>query len=85
MSALHTIHNGAALAQALPRSGDDPLLLLEDGVYAAAHQGLKGRIVYALREDVAARGLAAPQGVMMVSMKEFVALAVKHAPIVAWY
>jgi sulfur relay protein TusB/DsrH len=83
MSALHTIHNANGLAAALARSGDDPLLLLEDGVYLADQ--IAGRKVFVLREDLAARGLPEPAGLTLLGMQEFVALAVQHAPIVAWY
>jgi sulfur relay protein TusB/DsrH len=86
MSPLHTIHNAAALGAALARSGQDPILLVEDGVYAA-HQPPVGRRVYVLREDLAGRGLAEEtlaDPVVVVDMREFVALAAAHSPIVAW-
>jgi len=83
MSPLHTIHNSGGLSAALASSGSGPLLLLEDGVYLA--DMIEGREVFVLREDLAARGLPEPSGKKLITMREFVALTVQHAPIVAWY
>jgi len=93
MSALHTIHNPAALAPALARCGqEDALLLLEDGVYAALadhpHSArLKGWRVHVLREDLKARGLDENRlavGLQPIAMSDFVALTVAFSPILAW-
>jgi sulfur relay protein TusB/DsrH len=87
MSALHTIHTAAALAPVLARAGDGALLLIEDGVYLAL-KPLDGRRAYVLREDLAARGLKEDmlaEGMTAIGMQEFVALAVAHFPVVAWF
>ena len=87
---LHTIHSKAGLDRWLGRATPEAtLLLLEDGVYAAlAPRAFPARAVYALADDLAARGLTeadlAP-GVTMLDMKGFVALTVAHSPLIAWF
>ncbi len=71
----------------------DALLLLQDGVIAALAQGntvarllAQGVPVYALREDVEARGLAAQisTSILLVDYTEFVRLTAQHAVQLAW-
>ena len=87
---LHTIHSAAALDRCLGRAlGEATLLLLEDGVYAAlTPRGIPAGAVYALAEDLAARGLSAADlapGIAALDMKGFVALTVAHSPVIAWF
>ncbi|WP_312227977.1 sulfurtransferase complex subunit TusB [Pseudescherichia sp.] len=74
------------------QEGDD-LLLLSDGVAAAVKGSryldllLAAPIsVYALQEDVDARGLSGQisNSVVLVSYTDFVSLTVKHAAQIAW-
>jgi tRNA 2-thiouridine synthesizing protein B len=76
----------------LIKEGDD-LLLLSDGVIAAIAKGRFLEIlqsapisVYALQEDIEARGLAGQiaDSVVRVSYTDFVRLAVKHADQLTW-
>lgn len=71
----------------------DALLLLQDGVIAALVQGntasrllALGVSVYALREDVEARGLDAQisTDIALVDYTEFVRLTAQHAVQLAW-
>lgn len=99
-TALHCVsqspHAGSALAEcaAVIREGS-AILLLQDGVYAAAAGSRcrsqldalpPGVRVHALQADLQARGLAElhPR-VQVVDDAGFVALAVAHATSVAWY
>lgn len=80
----------AMLRCVLPR---DALLLLQDGVIAALAQGnvvarllALGIPVYALQEDVNARGLAEQisTSILLVDYTEFVRLTAQHAVQLAW-
>jgi len=87
---LHMIHSAAGLDRCLGRANADAtLLMLEDGVYAAlTSRSIPARAIYALAEDLAARGLSpgdlAP-GITALDMKGFVALTVAHSPLIAWF
>jgi len=87
---LHTIHSTAGLDRCLGRAAADAtLLLLEDGVYAAlTARAIPAHAVYALAEDLAARGVStgdlAP-GIAALDMTGFVALTVAHSPLIAWF
>ena len=71
----------------------DPILLYEDGVYAAAagtasqnlsKQALEAHPVYALQADLEARGLTAlVEGVQVIDYEGFVALVEQHH-VVPW-
>ncbi len=71
----------------------DPILLYEDGVYAAAgaaasealiRQALKDHRVYALRADLEARGLTSLiDGIEPIDYDGFVELVEQH-PVVPW-
>lgn len=76
-------------------AGGDALLLLEDGVYLAprlqAGSALRAAIpegvsLYALRPDVAARGLSArlPADFSDIEYGEFVQLCLAHPRVVNW-
>lgn len=96
MSCLHTLSKAPSsglLQQCLPLlSSGDALLLLEDGVYcamdAASLAGIQqGVSVYALREDLQARGILnrCVDSVTSVSNKRFVELCCRHERLVNWF
>ena len=96
LSTLHTVNKSAfgsdALAACLrvARSGD-AIVLLEDGVYNALDTAAlvgAGLRIYALREDLQARGIPAeqlPAHVETIAYKDFVALVCTHARTVSWF
>ncbi|MCG7598430.1 sulfurtransferase complex subunit TusB [Halomonas sp. McH1-25] len=73
-------------------SGNDRLLLIEDGVYGAVgplanvFAAIQGR-VYALQEDLASRGLEDRRdpAIELVDMDGFVALTEQATQTVSWY
>lgn len=100
MAALHLVSRSPAdsrvLAHCLARAGEgDAVLLIEDGVYAAADapggeilRELAGRVaMYVLVPDLDARGLSItprwPE-IQAVDYSGFVALTTAHNPIVSW-
>lgn len=96
MSTLHTL-NKAPSAQLLAsciktlRKGDG-LIFIEDGVYHVLESALLESIpakvaVYALREDISARGLTdkCDESVELVGYRHFVELCVEHEKIVSWF
>lgn len=94
---LHTLHRSAwhcdfSSLQRLFTEGDE-LLLLQDGVTAAIEgsrflESLQNTpiTVYALKEDIEARGLGGQisDSVVRVDYTDFVRLAVKHTSQLAW-
>lgn len=80
-------HGALASALRIAPQGD-PLLLLEDGVYAAAphtaasdlvQQALQRRPIYALQADLQARGLTQViDGIQIIDYDGFVALVEEH-------
>ena len=87
MAILHLVNRTAALQDCLKIAvADDAVLLIEDGVYAARAPTETQARVYALGEDVLARGLAnrLATGIKLVGYEEFVQLACDHQPIVSW-
>lgn len=102
MAALHLVSrspaDSRALAQCLARLGEgDAVLLIEDGVYAAAGgawgeealRALAGRVtVYVLASDLEARGLSTSHrlpDIQAVDYPGFVALTTVFNPILAWF
>ncbi len=101
MSTLHLVFEssgGNALIDALrAATGDDSILLLQEGVYAAAtgHAALallsssqkNTCVVYALDADLRARGLASrvASEITIVNDEEFVALTERHERTVSWF
>ena len=87
MATLHIVNKAAALTDCLPLlTGNDALLLIEDGVYAARTRiGAPGPC-YALGDDLEARGLIGRigAGVEVVSYDGFVDLVERHQPVVTW-
>ncbi|WNK18867.1 sulfurtransferase complex subunit TusB [Halomonas piscis] len=85
---------GQASAQALAAmAAEDALLLIEDGVYAVLDAdweglGLGAGRLYALEDDLAARGLgsqAHKRDIDTVSMEGFVSLTARARQVVSWY
>lgn len=87
MPALHLVNRASALAACLSvAADDDAVLLLEDGVYAAAAGTSPERPLHALEPDVRARGLAGrlAGNTTVVSDAGFVTLVEAHQPVVTW-
>ena len=85
MATLHLVNHARALPACLARAGtDDAVLLLEDGVYAAAAP--LPRAVFVLEADVRARGLGTrlPAEAAVIDDAGFVDLVVAHQPVVTW-
>lgn len=95
---LHTVNKSPFQSNSLENclrllQQDDVILLLEDGVYAAAAGTAKSSLiervvkqhrVYALEADLKARGLDRPiQGVQVAGYGDFVDLVERH-PVHAW-
>lgn len=86
----YQIDNEALLKMVMP---NDVILLLQDGVTAAISQSgalerLKrsGVAIYALQEDVEARGLKALIGddIELINYQGFVDLTIAHYPQIMW-
>jgi len=97
---LHTVnkspfeHRGLATCLKFARQGST-VLLIEDGVYAAARdtavskqvqEALKSVSIYALKPDVEARGMQnrVMDGVRLVDYAGFVDLVVEHNAVQSW-
>lgn len=93
MSTLHTVNKTAsddALAACLRVvSSGDSLLLIEDGVYQAAtlaqHPQASSLLLFALQEDVTARGLSLPATITAIDYAQFVELVCRHRRSVSWF
>ena len=97
---LHTVNkspfdNGTLQACLKFARQGSAVLLIEDGVYAAARdtavagqmqEALKSVAVYALKPDVEARGLQTRvmDGIRLVDYEGFVDLVVKHSAVQSW-
>ena len=87
MATLHLVNKERALRPCLEvAAGDDAVLLLEDGVYAAVGVMAPERPLHALEPDVRARGLRDRLAghVVVVTDVQFVALVENHRPVVTW-
>lgn len=96
MSTLHTIARSPrssllSSCQGVLNQGD-AILFIEDGVYYCLDNDALAALprscrVFALREDIQARGLAArlPAGVERVSTKKFVGLCCDFDKVVNWF
>ena len=97
---LHTVnkspfnHNGLETCLKFATAGS-AVLLIEDGVYAAAkgtavaeqlQKVLKNVPIYALKPDVEARGMQnrVLEGIQLVDYGGFVDLASAHSPVQSW-
>lgn len=86
---LHIVNNSGLAWTLCQRfaSGDDKVLLIEDGVFAASQcpDELSGQL-YVLREDLALRGLNEefPPGIETVDYAGFVALTTACAKTQSW-
>lgn len=88
---LHLVVSSAGLASCLQRAAPgDPVVLMQAGVYATAPPAaLAARSVYAIADDVHARGLAGRVGhvrapTTLIDYAELVALVEQHTPVVTW-
>lgn len=95
MATLHTLNRSPAHGQLFEQlmstiEPGDSLLLLEDGVYYCLNNTLNRRIqdiqVYALKEDVHARGLPIEQSdVLLASYEDYVGLTCDTDKLINWY
>jgi len=93
MSTLHTVNKTAATnaLEACLRvaSSGDSLLLLEDGVYQASKlvqlPVAKTLQLFALKEDVTARGIKLPATVTPIDYAQFVDLVCQQQRSVSWF
>jgi len=65
----------------------DAILLMEDGVLGVNHTDLKTVTVplYALQDDLSARGLNAPDTIKACGYDEFVELCGQYKQVVSWF
>ncbi|WP_105104210.1 sulfurtransferase complex subunit TusB [Microbulbifer pacificus] len=65
----------------------DALLLIEDGVYAAADRqtALPTGATYCLTADARARGVSIPATVESIDEARWVTLCTEHNPVVSWF
>ena len=85
MSVLHIVNHAEALSRCLEIAADnDAVVLIEDGVYAGATYD--SRALYALEDDLAARGMSARMmdTVTTIDYAKFVELVCEHQPTVSW-
>lgn len=85
MASLHIINHltDVQLCQSLMLD-EDALLLCGDAVYALRQPLELRQTLFALAEDVQARGIENEQGAQRVDYAEFVALCAGYAKVVAW-
>lgn len=96
MSTLHTVNktsadNALSACLRVAQKGD-ALLFLEDGVYNTLQLGqypqLDGMEIFALHDDVAARGLDCaklPNTIKRISYNEFVELVCRYHRSLSWF
>ena len=85
MSLLHLVSQASALDACLRYVGpDDAVLLLADGVYAAAAARTVEATVSAIEDDAKARGVKIELPVESVSYDGFVDLVAAHDASVTW-
>ncbi len=65
----------------------DSILFMEDGVYALNHHATKNmtKNIYALNDDIQARGLTAPPQIKAIEYHKFVSLCQTHTQVMSWY
>lgn len=93
MSTLHTVNKTAAnnaLTTCLRvASNGDSLLLIEDGVYQASALAQLPQAstlrLYALQEDVTARGVCLPAAITAIDYAQFVELVCAQPRSVSWF
>lgn len=85
MASLHIINHLADVPSCLPfMAEDDALMLCGDAVYALRQSINPATQLYALAEDIRARGLESFTQAKAVDYSEFVALCTAYAKVVAW-
>jgi tRNA 2-thiouridine synthesizing protein B len=95
---LHTVNQSPFSHQALNNcihvyTEGDAILLLENGVYACLLsqpliEALSNKKVFALSDDIEARGLDSCQisnQIEIISFKKFVELTIEHDMVQSWY
>lgn len=98
MSTLHTLNkapSNSSLWHDCQRAlqAGDTLLLIENGVYGCADDIFTAQIiaadikVYALRADLAARGitLSGDSGVAVASDDDFIRLSIENNKVISWF
>ena len=93
MSTLHTVNKTAAnnaLESCLRvASSGDCVLLIEDGVYQAAKLAVHSQVpnlhLYALIDDVTARGINLPEAITPIDYAQFVDLVCQQQRSVSWF
>lgn len=102
MSILHTVNKSSFSSNTLTSclkvcSNNDAILLIEDGVFSALkgalsakdlqHQISHGVSVYALKNDIEARGLGCKimDNVQLTDYEGFVQLSITHRCVQSWY
>ncbi len=68
-------------------SKNDALLLMNDGIYACQHELLKDTNlnVFALTDDLAARGITPPAAIKSIEYTEFVSLCTEYDKSISWF
>lgn len=85
MASLHIINHLADVPSCLPFiADDDALMLCGDAVYALRQPLNQSMSLYALAEDIQARGLESFTQAKTVDYSEFVALCAAYTKVVAW-
>lgn len=66
---------------------EDSLLFMQDGIYIQNHPTLPSisNPVYALQDDLKARGLATNKLCKSIDYQEFVKLCTLHEKVISWY
>ena len=85
MSLVHLVSRASALDSCLRYVGpDDEVLLIADGVYAAAGARGSNAVVWAIEDDAAARGVSIEAPVRAIGYEGFVERVVAHDASVTW-
>jgi len=80
--------SSSALDDCLKTIGpDDSILLMNDGVYACKHPILNdlSNCIFALKEDLMARGLAPINNIQSLEYSGFVAECCNHQNTISWF
>lgn len=66
---------------------DDAILLIQDGVFAVNHPSINQHplTIYALQEDLNARGINPDGATTCIGYNEFVELCAKYDTSISWY
>ncbi|RUR27218.1 sulfurtransferase complex subunit TusB [Vreelandella andesensis] len=86
-------HSDAAVQMLSTLSGNDTIVLIEDGVQAALHPEWQGWAtnevsIFLLVEDAISRGIhsiAVAHGLPLIEVDDFVVLTEQNEQIISWY